>query len=280
MDYYNLPTYTLKNGYLQLDILANAGPRIVRLRRAGSDENLLAETPDIHWDTPYGPFYIQGGHRLWHAPEAFPRTYHPDNDGLKLEPLPEGLRLIGRTETASGIRKEIEIHLEAGEPKLKLVHRLVNESAWPVRLAAWAITQLPLGGTMHLPQPNQPADNEYLPNRRLALWTYTRLQDPRLELADDFIRLHAHPDPQALKIGCYNTHGWAAYVRSGVAFIKRFNLTPNAEYPDYGCNVEVYCKDRFCELETLGPLTTLNPGQAVTHIEEWEIRDAAALFPG
>ena len=39
-----------------------------------SDENLLAETPDIFWPTPDGDYYLRGGHRLWHAPEAKPRS--------------------------------------------------------------------------------------------------------------------------------------------------------------------------------------------------------------
>jgi len=138
MAYYNLPTFTLKNDYLQLDVLADAGPRIVRLRRSGSDENLLAEVPDITEPTPYGNFYFQGGHRLWHAPEAFPRTYYPDNDGLQQTPLAVGVILSGPPESNSGIRKEIEIHLASDGPKLKLVHRLWNEGAWPVRLAQQA----------------------------------------------------------------------------------------------------------------------------------------------
>lgn len=279
MDYYHQPVFSLQNDYLELDVLAEAGPRLVRLRRTGSSENLLAETPDIRWETPYGIFNIQGGHRLWHAPEAFPRTYYPDNTSLHLSPLPDGVLLAGTTESETGMRKEIAIHLEPNEPKIKLVHRLINEGAWPVRLAAWAITQLPLGGTLHLPQPDQPAENEYLPNRRLALWPYTRLHDPRLELADDFIRLQARSDPQAIKVGCFNTHGWAAYTRDGVALVKRFAFLPDAEYPDYGCNVEIYCRDRFCELETLSPLTLLKPGQMVAHIEDWEVCDTAALFP-
>ena len=277
MDYYGLPTYVIQNNHLQVEVLAQAGPRIVRLRRAGMDENLLAETPDISWLTPHGEFRIQGGHRLWHSPEISPRTYHPDNDGLKLEPLPDGVCLVGAPEIANGLHKELEIHLAVSLPAVKLIHRLVNESAWPITLAAWAITQLPLGGTIYLPQPDRPAESEYLPNRRLALWTYTRLHDPRLELADDMIRLHSQPDPQAIKLGYYNTHGWAAYAHDGVALVKRFAITSETEYPDYGCNVEAYCKDRFCELETLGPLTLVKPGQAVSHVEEWEITSASFL---
>jgi hypothetical protein len=274
MSYYGLPTFTLQNSHLQIDVLAKAGPRIVRLFYAGTDENLLAETAQTSWPTPYGEYHIWGGHRLWHAPEAFPRTYYPDDQGLKLEPLTDGVRLVGGLEIPHGIHKELEIHLNGDRPVVKLVHRIVNEGAWPVELAPWAITQLPLDGTILLPQPDRPAENEHLPNRRLSLWSYTRLHDPRLELADDVIRLHARSDRQAVKIGYRNTHGWAAYERNGIRLVKKFIPAGDVDYPDFGCNVEAYCKDQFCELETLGPLTRLHPGQSVTHIEEWEIIQA------
>jgi hypothetical protein len=40
---------------------------------------------------------------------------------------------------------------------------------------------------------------------------------------------------------------------------------------DHGCNAESYCNDEFIELETLGPLVKLEPGQFVTHTETWEL---------
>ena len=55
-----------------------AGPRIVRLGLAGSDRNLLAETPDLGWETPHGRYELFGGHRLWFAPEDPDRVAVPD----------------------------------------------------------------------------------------------------------------------------------------------------------------------------------------------------------
>ena len=84
-DFFGYPTRTLANEHIRLDYLTTAGPRIVRLSLAGSDDNLLAEVADIKIPTPYGDFYIFGGHRLWHSPEAFPRSYLPDNDAPAIE---------------------------------------------------------------------------------------------------------------------------------------------------------------------------------------------------
>ena len=271
MDYYNLPARTISNAHLSLDFLTQAGPRIVKLSVAGSTENLLAELPDMALPTPYGDFHILGGHRLWHAPENMPRTYIPDDTGLAIEDLPDGVRLNQPTEAHTGIRKTVEIHLNASRPALTIVHTLQNDGLWPVELGAWAITQLKLGGIMVLPQFTGPTDKyNLLSNRNIVLWPYTHLDDPRLQMFDDFILLYARPKMPPCKAGCFNPQGWIGYLIGNLFFVKHAAVTPNASYPDRGCNIESYVSDRFIESETLGPLTRLEPGQATTHVENWE----------
>ncbi len=81
-DYHVRPTKRLESDTLRVEVLAEAGPRIVRLGFAGSSENLLAETPDIGWQTPLGRYELFGGHRLWFAPEDPERVAVPDSRGL------------------------------------------------------------------------------------------------------------------------------------------------------------------------------------------------------
>ena len=45
------------------------------------------------------------------------------------------------------------------------------------------------------------------------------------------------------------------------------------------CNVEAYCRDRFLELETLGPVTTLAPQESLTHVETWDIFTNVKIKP-
>jgi hypothetical protein len=142
------------------------------------------------------------------------------------------------------------------------------------------LTQLRLGGTALLPQPVGSADPQgLLHNRILALWPYTRLEDPRLVLRDDFILIRATPSPQPVKIGGYNPHGWLAYWLDGTLFRKTFDVQPGASYPDGGCNAEIYCNDQFVELESLGPLVALKPGMSTRLTETWELySDLEQLF--
>lgn len=271
-DFYGLAVGRLENQHLKLDYLSESGPRIVRLKIGESRQNLLAEIPDMHWDTPFGKYLMRGGHRLWHSPESFPRTYIPDNAGLQVEQIESGVRLVQPVEASTGIRKMLEVVLETERPAVHLKHYLKNEGLWPIELSPWAITQLPLGGVAILPQQVGALDFAgLLPNRQLVLWPYTRWSDPRLEMHDDFILLRGQAYIPPCKVGYTNRAGWAAYLRNGVLFCKRFDPKTHLTFPDFGSNVECYCNDRFIEVETLGPFTRLEPGDTVSHSETWEV---------
>jgi hypothetical protein len=279
-DFFGLTTEKLGNEHISLEYLAEAGPRIVRFGKADSKVNLLAEVPDLFWETPYGKYLIRGGHRLWHSPEAFPRTYVPDNEGLEIERADGGVRLVQPVEGSTGIRKSIEIRLESDQPRVHLVHCLKNEGMWPVELAPWAITQVVLGGVAILPQPKIDQDpSALLPNRQVVMWPYSRWSDPRLELHDDYILIRGKAHIPPFKLGYANKSGWIAYLLSDFLFVKRFELLAGSSYPDFGCNTECYCNDRFLEIESLGPITLLQPGQEVLHRETWELHSLEAVEP-
>jgi len=280
MNYYTHPTHRIENRFLAVDYLTKAGPRLVRLLVAGSEQNLLAELPEMTTPTPYGDYHILGGHRLWHAPEGMPRSYLPDNDGVQVENLPDGsVRLTQPVEPGSGMLKAMQLTLAPDAPVLTIQHRLTNAGLWPVECAPWAITQLKLGGLAIIPQQIGVPAAQLLPDRRMTIWNYTRLQDPRLHLGDDFILLEAASRLPPCKIGVPNPQGWLAYLIGEVLFVKRFNPQSDLPHPDSGCNTEVYCNDQFIELETLGALLVMQPGQTVTHTETWQIYTGVKFPP-
>jgi len=273
-DFQGHPTIKLDNGQLRLECLADVGPRIVRLFAPNSEENLLAELPSLGLDTEYGRFEFLGGHRLWHAPEAMPRTYAPDQP-VAVEELELGLRLAASPEPGTGIAKSMEIQLLPERAALTLQHTLQNHGVWPVELAPWAITMLRLGGVAILPQPDEPTDPDgLLPNRKLVLWPYTDVKDERLQLGNQVYTLKADAALPPCKVGYRNPKNWIAYWLDGLLFVKRFEYEQASVYPDGGCNVEVYCNDRFIELETLGASVQLKPGETASHSEHWELYDS------
>ncbi len=273
-NYYGYPTRRLASSFLELECLETAGPRIVRLSYKGS-ANLFAELSQSSLATPYGEYRYLGGHRLWHAPEAMPRSYIPDSDGLTISELPDGLLLDGKTEPATGVHKRIEIHLDPDRPAASLTHTLTNEGLWEIEISPWSLSMLLLGGTVIIPLLAKDHKPEgLLPDRHFSLWPYSHISDPRLRIEDDFILVQARPGFPAFKTGAFAPQGWMAYWREGVLFRKSFGAHPAAAYPDFGCNVETYCDNDFVELESLGPLTRLAPGESVVHGERWELFDS------
>lgn len=273
--YHGRPTRRLTSEHLWVDVLATAGPRIIRLGLAGSDENLLAETPDDGWETPTGRYELFGGHRLWFAPEDPDRVAVPDTDGLVLAAEGAGLRLTGTAEPLTGLIRSMVVSLDPARAEMILRHELCNAGQSTIELAPWAITQLPLGGIVLLPQLAAMDGHHVQPNRSLVLWPYTSWDDERLDLRDGLIVIRADTG-RRLKVGYLNEAGWIGYLRGGVLVTRRFTPAVGAPHPDLGCNVETYCRDRFLELELLGPLARLEPGASVVHMERWQVSRVAA----
>ena len=272
-DFHGRPSLRIANGAIVVEVLATAGPRIVGLRREGVSTNILAETPDIGWETALGRYELLGGHRLWLAPETSERAAIPDSDGLIVEHLSDGLRLSGAVESRTGCVRTIEVRLDPGRPSLSVLHRVDNRGPHPLELAPWSITQLPLGGSALLPLRRAIAEHLTRPNRHLVLWPYSSPEDPRLRIRDGLVSVDAIAGVD-LKVGCFDDTGWVAYVRDGTALVRRFDPAPGEPHPDLGCNVETFCGSRYIELEVLGPMRLLAPGASTTLLERWEVRDA------
>ena len=275
-DFHGELTRVLENQFVHLEFLANS-TRIVRFSPHGQP-NLFADLGLSPIETPYGKFYFRGGHRIWHSPEAMPRTYIPDNDGASVSEIPNGVRIEMPTEAWTHIAKSVEIQLNPDQPQVILRHELRNDGPWAVEFAAWALTMFRLGGVAIFPQPVGNVDETgLLSNRQLIIWPYTRMADSRLNWRDDFILAHATPSLPPFKLGYFNPHGWMAYWLDGALFVKRFEPLIDRDYPDHGCNAESYFNDKFIELESLGPLERVNPGQTIVHNELWEIYDSLSV---
>jgi hypothetical protein len=269
-DYHGHPTIRLAGSGAWVEVLAKSGPRIVRLGRAGGP-NLLAETPGLGWETPHGRYELLGGHRLWFAPEDPERVAAPDLDRLTVERLPGGLRLRGAAEPGTGLVRTIEVRLDPVLPVLDVRHELCNAGAQPLDLAPWSITQVPFGGRVLLPQSPAVAGHRVRPSRIIVLWPYTSWDDPRICIRDDLVTVDGVAGDE-LKLGLFDDEGWVAYARGDTALVRRFTPAAGEPHTDLGCNVETYSDTGIFELEVLGALRTLAPGETALLEERWELR--------
>jgi hypothetical protein len=269
----------LSNRQIELVVTTDVGPRIIRCGFLGG-ENELKEYPEMLGKTGGSEWKIYGGHRLWHAPEAEPRTYYPDNGSVEHEQLKaggkfgwQGVRVVQPVESTAKIQKEMEIRLSPDQARVEVLHRLRNRGMWDVKLAPWALSVMAPGGRAIIPLPPRGPHPENLPpTNSVTFWAYTDFSDPRWILGFKYLILRNDPkrkDPQ--KIGVMCPDGWVAYARGGRLFAKKFKHQLGASYPDFGCSVETFTNHAMLEIETLGPTAKLAPGAQVTHVEEWRL---------
>ncbi|MCX8083044.1 MAG: hypothetical protein N3D17_06615 [bacterium] len=264
-------------GEVILGIPEDIGPRILKVAlKETPDNNLFNILPSAGIKTPNGFWHIYGGHRLWTSPEAMPRSYSMDNKPVKIEAGKEYIKIYGNTEIQNNIQKEIEIR-KKGKRKLAIIHRIKNTGRWNIKVACWALSVMRTGGFAIIPI--KAGREGLLPDRRISLWPYTDLSDNRLILERDFIFIKQDTSAKGpVKIGTMAYPCWTAYWVDGCLFVKRFEQK-EADYPDFGCSVEVYTNPSFLELETVGPLSEVEPGEYIEHTEIWEVIQVPELSP-
>lgn len=268
----NINCIQLENEHLSIWVTREIGPRILGLTlRKG--ENLLAVLPDAVISVEGAEDYsLRGGHRLWYGPENPLTAYIADDQPVEIVSIGNGLNVTQPVDSPTGIQKSFQVVLDENQALITIDHKLTNLGDGEFELAPWAITMLRPGGVGILPLQNK-MDDEYglLPNRQLVFWPYTEINSPHLEINDRAVGIRASMTEGTIKVGSPNPHNWLAYALDGVLFVKRSEFQKGANYLDRGASSQIYCNQDLIELETLGPVVNLKPGDSVEHQEIWQI---------
>lgn len=283
----------LSNGVVEAVVVPQIG-RVMAFQMAGHPEtNPLYENPDWmpaknHLPKP-GEWANYGGDKVWPAPQSdwpryLGRDWPPDRafDGLPetVHLLPGGLRLTSPLSSEFGLRVERTLTLRPGRPCLYLTQTLARTSpgAAPDRsLAAWAITQINGDGLVVLPLPAPAAAPTPFPTGYQSLspppvappfWRVTAVQGRRMLLGRrDPVNSH--------KVATKARDGWLVHIsETGVVFTEHAAVAPGGVYPDGNSPGEVYSNagdSNYLEMETLGPLAPLRPGQSLTTQIVWRL---------
>lgn len=284
----------LKLANNQVEILAaiDYGPRIVSFRQIDGenlffedvDEFICNKNKEIEKAHGKGKFWKgKGGHRFWIAPEKMPFTYYPDDAPVNYEIQGNILRLFQPQQVENGIQLTIELMMEEDVAEIKVNHIVKNTSNCTMEIAPWAVTVMAKGGIEIIPRTLR--QEEFLPTMSLVIWPYTDLQDDRITFGNEYIVLkQMEIDRKSgikkgkFKIGISNEEGWAAYINKGLLFKKEFMYDTKGNYPDYGASYETYTDDHILEMESLGCLKILGPGEETMHEEMWSIHEIPNKF--
>jgi hypothetical protein len=274
----------LSNDSVELIVTLEVGPRIISFRSLNG-KNIFKVVAEQSGKSNEPDWKIRGGHRLWTAPEDFDRiidgqslTYVLDNSPV--EHRIEG-ELRGRVSHMMShpekIYREMIVTLEASGPRVTVEHHVTNCGGVALEFAPWALSVMAENGYAIIPRPplgSHPGD--FLPNQLIVVWPFTDLSDQRLRLGRRITKLSQDAGPP-LKIGFRHTEKWVGYVLGDQLFLKTIPLIEGAIYPDLGSNFETFANHEILELESLGPLKKVLPGETVSHVESWAVFSGVSL---
>lgn len=269
----------LANAHAELIITLDVGPRVISYRTTDGTnvfktfEEQIGGTGEAEWKS-------RGGHRFWLAPEDPVLSYIPDNSAVEHHVLSaHELEVSMSLGPQLPVRKTLALTLAADSTHVTVAHRAQNIGTKALSIATWGLSVMAPGGIEIVPLPpmgEHPRD--LLPNRPMVLWPFTDMTDRRWRWGQRFITLRqANAGPT--KIGLAHRERWVAYHQADSLFVKTIEYRDGASYPDFGCNFETFTNEEMLEVEALGPMVELGPGETTEHIEGWDLFDRVGTPP-
>lgn len=213
---------------------------------------------DKTWPAPEAEWKNYTGYRQWMPPPAF--------DGLPVAARsePAAIVLTSPVDRFYGIRTVRRVTLRADEPILSIETTYERVSGSAGKVSIWVITQFrdPIAVYLPIPSRSQFPDGHF--RFRDGPW-------PQVTRVDRMLKLTRDPSASR-KLG--SDADRMLWIGADAMCLVATNRTDGAEYPDRGASAEVYTNQNpktYVELETLGPLVTLRPGERISQTNTYTL---------
>ena len=262
---------TLGNSLMEITVASHPSLRLTGLKRPG----------EADWLRPYS---AQGGWglRTW---VMFPEGQIAAS--MSISQQPARLERVGKLKiiatgeddpkTALALRWEVE--MDAQRPVVRIKHIIRNNSTHSQTVAPWAIALVNHNNTGKTLSAADDARPDSLPLNYLMSGDKTdtqRLQKRTIvALGQIGLRLDATP-PSEIKLGSVSRTGWTLFEREDTAQLISWSPFPEGTIPDGGRNLTLYHNGPLAEIEHVGALATLAPGEETSLLQELTIKDAAS----
>lgn len=252
-----------RNG-VELVVVGEIGPRIMSLRR-GDGPNILHVDEELA--VRRGDWTFYGGSRFWVSPET-EASYHAENARCSVVVDAAGITLAAPAEP-SGLRRSLRIAAGDGDEDFRITYRLANQGEMIARGGIWVLSCIRGPGRLVCPWDD---GTDAWSTQMIRFWrrwsTFgTDVASPQWHLGNGMLVIE--PTGEVGKVGLFSKHGLLALVRPDGTFAKYARPMPGLTYPDGGCNLEICTTPNFIEMETLGPVMDLLPGDSIEHEERW-----------
>jgi hypothetical protein len=225
--------------------------------------NPSGKTPNSAGRFDVGPEFIQlRGNALWTG------RWQAESLG------PRRAKLTSMKDPKSGFVITREFTLAKNSSRLTVKQTVHNQSENTNRHCYWSRTFATHGGTAIVPITPETSrfPNFYFMARSPRAVDFMP-KDPNVRLVDNYLLVEGpteHP-----KLGMDSTAGWVAYqTRQNQLFVKRYPVYQNHSYGEAtGINLSIWYppkeKLNACEIEPIGPMETLKPGEQASFTVDW-----------
>jgi hypothetical protein len=188
---------------------------------------------------------------------------------------PMEAEMISQKDPVTGIQLFRRFKLSANDSYLEFTQIIKNVSNRITSCSHWSRTFVKGGGISLTPL----AQNGRYPKGYLIygpgnVMDYMPIQEPNIRVRDGILEITGTPSrPKFVMDG---DAGWLAYITTeNQLFIKKYKVYPERVYGEMAASTTsvYYFMDQFCEVEPLGPMETLKPGEEASFTERWFLLD-------
>jgi len=267
--------------------LFNESTRVVLEPKLGGRVLIYAlREKNVLWINPEneGKVYTPGepyGH-----PGAGRFDYGPEKTGPEKSALffgswegkitgPREAVLISQKDPVTGISLERHFTLGESGSHLSCTQIIRNTSENTARHYHWSRTFVKGGGISFTPlNPNSKYPKGYLVYGPGDVMDFEPEEEDNARTREGILEILGPLSRPKFVMDC--DKGWLAYItRENQLFIKKFKIYPDRPYGDMAAPTASiwYNKNLMCEIEPLGPLEVLEPGESASFTEHWYLYD-------
>lgn len=180
-------------------------------------------------------------------------------------------RLISQVDTVSKVYLIRDFTLDQRTSKLACSQTIVNGGIKSIDASFWSRTFASGNGICVMPV----AEKGRFPNKYVMFMNRDTINmlpvDSNIIIQNEFLIVKGPPKKPKLEMDV-DAAGWIAYATtSNLLFIKKYKVFQDRRYGDVtAANASVWYNGRqMTEIEPIGPLETILPGQWVSFVEDW-----------
>lgn len=266
----------LKNNDVRVVLEPNMGGRIIVYELNG--KNVLHRNPEqdgIIYEP--GKLIEPAGGRFDIGPENIipprPALYFGKWEG-KITGKRQA-QLISQRDTSTGVQLIRIFKLDDHGSKLTYTQIIRNIDSQTKHYCSWSRTFAKGGGISLTPlNPESRFPKGYLIYGPGRVMDFMPAQEPNFRVRNGILEIIGPPERPKFVMDV--SEGWLAYLtRDDQLFIKKFPVYPDRVYGEMSAaNVSIwYFREEMCEIEPMGPMETIKPGEEATFTETWYLYD-------